>query len=328
MTPDASASPAPRHRFDLAHLPVGLFSTVMGTVGLAIAWKRATHALGMPDGVWMALAGFGTGLFALLLTAQVVRGLMHPAALAGEFRHPVKVNFFPAVSISLMLLAIVWADTIPVAARLLWLVGMALHLGFTLIVMSGWIHHTHYEIKHANPAWFIPVVGNIIVPVAGIHFAPAELSWFFFSVGVVFWLVLLSIVMNRLFFHEPLPANLAPTLFILLAPPSVGFVAYVGLTGGLDPLARVLYSVALFFLLLLVTNSLRFIRLPFFVSSWAFSFPLAAVTIAALVYLGLAPSLFGEVLAATLLTLTSAVIGWLTARTLLAAATGHLTLPH
>lgn len=48
------------------------------------------------------------------------------------------------------------------------------------------------------PAWFIPVVGNIIVPLAGVRFAPAEVSWFFFSIGLVFWIVLLAIVMYRL----------------------------------------------------------------------------------------------------------------------------------
>ena len=61
---------------------------------------------------------------------------------------------------------------------------------------------------------------------AGVHLVSPEIFWFFFSIGLVFWLVLLAIVLYRLFFHEHLPARLAPTLFILLAPPSVGFITY------------------------------------------------------------------------------------------------------
>jgi tellurite resistance protein len=39
--------------------------------------------------------------------------------------------------------------------------------------------------------------------------------------------------MYCLFFHELLPARMTPVLFILLAPPSVGFVSYSSLSGEL-----------------------------------------------------------------------------------------------
>jgi hypothetical protein len=91
--------------------------------------------------------------------------------------------------------------------------------------------------------------------------------------------------------HEPLPVRLTPTLFIFLAPPSVGFVSYTALTGQLDAAligqldaaARVLYYTALFLTLLLATNAARFLEVPFYLSAWAYSFPLAAMTIATLV---------------------------------------------
>ena len=99
----------------------------------------------------------------------------------------------------------------------------------------------------------------------------------------MFWIVLLTIVLYRLFFHEPLPVRLTPTLFILLAPPSVGFIAYIRLTGSVDAFGRILYYTALFLALLLASNAVRFLRSPFFISAWAYSFPLAALTIATLV---------------------------------------------
>lgn len=193
--------------------------------------------------------------------------------------------------------------------------------------MSSWIHHTHYTLSHANPSWFIPVVGNIIVPISGVHFGYAELSWFFFSIGIVFWLVLLTIVLYRLFFHEPLPARMTPMLFILLAPPSVGFVSYTGLSGALDPFGRILYYIALFLGMLLFSNVIRFIRVPFYISSWAYSFPLAALTIATAKMSHLMTNSFFSFLATGLLLLLSILVFWLVLRTGKAIWTGELCRP-
>lgn len=300
----------------LAHLPVSIFSTVMGLTGLGIAWQKAHFALGAPALVWQFIAAFACLLFLGLLALYASKMLRFPAAVAAEWRHPVRVNFFPTISICLLLLAVVWLDTVPGVSFGLWAAGTTLHLVFTFTILSSWMHHTHYDIKHANPAWFIPVVGNLFVPICGVLFAPAELSWFFFSIGVVFWVVLMTIVFYRVFFHEPIPARLQPTLFILLAPPAIGFIAYGSLVPQLDGFGRVLYYTALFLALLLGSNVQRFIRGGFFISAWAYSFPLAAMTIASFAMAkrsGLDPFHW---IAAALLAVVSLVVVVLIAKTL------------
>ena len=325
MTTPAPATAAPgeappqeRPHQRLEHFPVALFSSVMGTSGLTLAWLKAHAVLGAPIIVGEGLRGVASALFVLLLVFYGLKAVRHPAAIKLEMRHPVKINFIPTISISLLLLAICYLEAAPTLAFGLWVTGAVLHLGLTLGVFGSWIHHSHYAIQHANPAWFIPVVGNIIVPVAGIRFASPEISWFFFSIGLVFWIVLLTIVLNRLIFHEPLPARLAPTLFILLAPPSVGFIAYVNMTGAIDGFARVLYYTALFLALLLASNAVRFLRLPFFISAWAYSFPLAALTLATLVMSAQLPDSIFRPLGIGLLGLLSLVVAALAVRTLIA----------
>ena len=326
MNAPSPAAPAkPQQR--LEHFPISFFATVMGTSGLAIAWKKAHHVLGLPAEIGLALQWWALGLFAVLAFGYLAKIVKHWGAVKHEFAHPIRLNFFPAFSISLLLLAVAFADTLSGLAFALWSLGAALHLGFTLTVMSSWIHHTRYDIKHANPAWFIPVVGNVIVPVAGVGFAPTEISWFFFSIGLVFWLVLMTIVMNRLFFHEPLPERLTPTLFILIAPPAVGFIAWVKLNGGeIDAFARILYHVALFLALLLASNALRFFRTRFFLSAWAYSFPIAAITIATLVMAETGSGLFVP-LSWLLLTILTIVLTMLTVRTAQGIARGEICVP-
>lgn len=310
----------------LAHLPVALFSVVMGMAGLTIAWLKAHHTGGVPVEIGVGLRWLASALYLFLLAMYASKVLRHPEAVKAERAHPVRLNFFPAISIGL-LLSISWAQDAPAVAQWMWGIGAAVHLMFTLFAMSSWIHHTHYDIKHANPAWFIPVVGNIIVPIAGVRFAPADISWFFFSIGLVFWLVLMTIVLYRLFFHEPLPARLTPTLFILIAPPAVGFLAYVALTGQVGAFARVLYFTALFLTLLLASNVVRFFRLPFFISAWAYSFPLAAMTIATFEMSARSGQAFYAGLSWLMLAVLSGVVALLAFKTLRAASRGQICVP-
>ena len=311
----------------LQHFPIAIFSIVMGMTGLALAWLKAHAVLGIPFVIGEGLRGAASVLFILLLAIYGLKALLYRQAVVLEMRHPVQINFFATISIALLLLSTAYVETHPEAALWLWGIGAALQLMLTLAIFSSWIHHTHYEIHHANPAWFIPVVGNILVPIAGVRLASPELSWFFFSIGLVFWIVLLTIVLYRLFFHEPLPVRLTPTLFILLAPPSVGFIAYLQLIGSLDAFARILYYTALFLSLLLASNALRFLRIPFFISAWAYSSPLAALTIATLVMSTRQPGLVFTLLGLGLLTMVSLVVAALTVRTLVAVGRQQICAP-
>ena len=267
----------------LEHFPAAFFAMVMGLAGLTIGWEKAQAVLGAGFPFVPALMAVTTMVFVGLALAYGAKLLLHPDAVRAEVRHPVRINFLPTLAISLLLLAIVYLHPAPLVSRWLWISGAALQLAFTLFVVNAWIHQEHFQVQHMNPAWFIPAVGNVLVPVAGVPLGYELASWFFFSIGILLWPVLLTIVFYRVLFHQPLPERLMPTLFILIAPPAVGFIAYVRLTAGVDVLAQILYFSALFFTLLLAIQAPRFLRIRFYLSWWAYSFPLAAVSIASMV---------------------------------------------
>lgn len=270
----------------LEYFPISFFASVLGMAGATIALQRAERFLGLPFSISGILLVVSLALFLTIATFYGLKAVRHPDAVRREFAHPVKINFFATLSISLLLFGIAFLRLNSDLSRLFWMAGAALHIVFTLIILSAWMQRTTVQIQHINPAWFIPVVGNILVPIAGVEHAPAEVSWFFFSIGLIFWLVLLTIVLHRIIFYPPLPERLRPTLFILIAPPAVGFISYLRLmehdVSGftLDGFARVLYYVALFLLVLLLAQARHFVTLPFYISWWAYSFPVAAITIA------------------------------------------------
>jgi len=125
-------------------------------------------------------------------------------------------------------------------------------------------------------------------------------------------MVLLTLVFNRLVFHDPLAERLQPTMVIMVAPPAVAFLAWVRLTGGVDHFAHILLSLAYVFAAIIALQLPRILRLPFALSFWALSFPLASLTISSIMYGEMAKShthvLIGEVLLVALVALIVALI--------------------
>lgn len=320
-------SETPIHPTRLENFPISFFAMVMGLSGLTIAWTKAQHVLHQELGLTPWLLGLTLLIFAALLLIYGSKLLWHRDAVAKELAHPVKLNFFPTVSISLILLSIAILPLREDLSCPLWLLGAGLHFVFTLYVVNTWIHQDHFQIQHMNPAWFIPAVGNVLVPVAGVPLGFADISWFFFSVGMLFWIILLTIIFYRVLFHASIDERLLPTLFILIAPPAVGFIAYTRLIGGIDPFGRFLFFAGLFLMLLLFSQAARFIRLKFFLSWWAYSFPLAAITIANLLMFEQTGSPSYLWIGSGLLVLLTAIVVMLLIKTGRAVLRGEICVP-
>ena len=95
----------------------------------------------------------------------------------------------------------------------------------------------------------------------------------------------------------------------------------------IDAFARVLYFTALLLTLLLASNALRFFRLPFAICGWAYSFPLAAMTLASFEMGARTGTAFHHTLAWLLLAVLTAVVALLSVKTLMAAARGNICVP-
>ncbi len=300
----------------LINFPISFFAVVMGLAGATIAWQRVEPMLSWHTNVGGVLMVITMVVFLLISAIYLIKGLLHAREIQKEFLNITKLSFFPAISISLLLLGIAAMDVLPGLARNLWIAGTAAQFLFSVAVISIWIRHSSLEITHISPAWFIPVVGNILVPIAGASYGAYEISWFFFSVGLIFWMSLFTILLYRLIFHNPLPERLLPTLFILIAPPSVGFIAYIKLTGGMDNFARVLYCFGLFIFILMIPQLKMLSRIRYYLSWWAYTFPMAALTIATVLMYHETHVGFFKYLALVLLILLSCVVIGLAAMTL------------
>lgn len=311
----------------LEHYPISFFAIGMGLFGLTLATHAAETAAGVHAVVSTPLMWVSAAVLAAIAVVYALKAVRHKAAVAAEWRHPVRIAFFPAISISLLLFSTAMLAHDKDVARLIWIAAAAAQAVMMLSVVGNWIAHRHYQTAHLTPAWFIPAVGNVVVPVAGAQLGFVEVSWLFFSAGLLFWIVLLTLVMNRLIFHDPIPARLLPTLVILVAPPAVAFLAWYRLTGEIDPFARILLNSAYVFLAIVLTQAKSFFRLPFALSWWALSFPVAAVTLASFLFARVQNSPFHLGVAWVLFVALAIIVAGLAVRTVIGIARGEICRP-
>lgn len=266
----------------LQYFPITAFSIIMGLSGLTIVFGKFYHMQWMPKLFYDGLLFFTLALFLFFLITYGRKAIKYPDEVKADFKHRIRINFFSAISISFLLLSIAFMTYWPFLSLVFWWVGVILHTLLMLYTISFWVQH-NFEIQFMNPAWFIPVVGNILVPVAGVEYMPAAFSFLYFSVGFFFWLILFAIFLNRAIFHHQMPQKFMPTLFILIAPPAIGFIAYIRIAQSWDSFAVFMLFIAYFFAALILFLYKSFYKLQFFISWWAFTFPLMAITLASVV---------------------------------------------
>jgi tellurite resistance protein len=280
MKNNVNDAPEEAHEFSrLKNFPISFLAINLGLIGFTLAWQRAEHVFKLPFTISNYLLYFSIATIIFVVTVYSIKIFKYPEEFKKEFNHPIKLNFYPILAKLFLIGSIIYLAGNITLSKYLWWAGVIVQFSFTIIIMSAWIRHSKFEIHHINPSWFIPVVGCIIIPIAGVQHSSAELSWFFFSIGLFWWLILTTLVMNRVIFHHPIPDRLIPTFFILFAPPVIGFIALTKLLGGLNPFGNLLYYFGAFMFILILFQYRMFSKLNFFLSWWAYSFPMDALVI-------------------------------------------------
>lgn len=112
----------------IKYFPISFFAITMGLSGLSIAVQRAETILGLPAGAGAVLPWLTATLFVVLLGMYTTKLLRFPDEVYKELRHPIKLSFFPAISISTVLLSIAFLTVQHQLAYGLLVIGAPLHL--------------------------------------------------------------------------------------------------------------------------------------------------------------------------------------------------------
>lgn len=328
-TQSSRVMPAPaRPRQSVRYLPIGLFGAVMSMAGLALAWRLASKSYGVSIDIANHIGIVSLLLFGVLALSYLGKLLNYPELVKQEFFHPVLGNFFGTVGISILLLSSVLATYSADARLLVWSIGAVVTLVLAALMIARLLSGNASPAS-AVPAWLIAGVGTLDIVVTG-GALPAqwthEVNLLAAAVGAVSAIVFFVLIFSRLVHHEPLAAGMRPSKMIMVAPFSVGFIAYVNLTQKIDMFAALLFYFGLF-LFVIMSYRLLVKPAPFSSSWWAIGFPMAALSNAALIYAAAVGGTGLNLIAGVLLFLLSAAIIVLALRSLHALFSGRLLAP-
>ncbi len=320
------------------------FSTVMGFSGLSLAWHRAGPLMGdAASGLALLFGAVALIVFAALLAASVLRLKRHPEAWADDLKHPVRHVFLAALPVAGLLLATVlttlFGDTFQAAAAgddVLTLRGLTAGLWWASslgqLATTVWVCQRWWAGPKSGglswpvvaPGLLVPIVGNVLAPLAGVPLGHPEWAAAQFGIGLLFWPVVLALMAVRLAVQGLWPDRLLPATFILIAPPAVIGLSSLQL-GAPEAIGWICWGIALFTLLWVSTLLRRMGGTPFGMAHWGASFPMAALT-------GLTLRLAGtqgflSMLATLLLALTSLIFLSLTLATIRGLRDGSLLAP-
>jgi len=136
-------------------------------------------------------------------------------------------------------------------------------------------HVLKFNIKKVFPSWFIVYVGIVVGAVTGPAFGMNELGKILFWFGLISYFILVPIVCNRVFKVKEIPEAALPTLVIFSAPASLCLAGYMSSFQDKNLfLVYLLLSLSQLIYLLVLIKLPSLLRLKFYPSYSAFTFPL------------------------------------------------------
>jgi tellurite resistance protein len=296
-------------------------SIPFGLAGLGATWRAAEKTLGTTAAVPTAIYIVTAGVWLIVVAVYMVQG---PRKILADLRDPVLSPFPPLAAITPMILGAALATAAFTAGRILVVIFLAMTTALGGWVTGQWMAGGTSAALH--PGYYLPTATGGLIgagAAAQVHLhALAEAS---FGIGIFSWLLLGSLLLNRVFVGPMLPTPLLPTLAIEFAPPAVAGVAYFALTKGtINGLSAALGG----YTVLMAITQLRFVplyvRLRFSLGFWAFTFPYAAGATDALLWLTATRPRGFTAYGVVVIVLITALIAGIAVRTVVAAVRGQL----
>lgn len=209
---------------------------------------------------------------ALLVLLFIAKTIAHFDLFKEDMKNPIMASVFATFPMALMLLAGYARPLVGGAAAVLWYAAIALHvlliLYFTKTFLLG------LKLPKVFASWFIVYVGIAAASITAPAFNAAALGTAVFWFALVCLLALLCLVTLRYVKCREIPAPAQPLFCIYTAPASLCLAGYIQSVQNKSILmVRLLAALAFLLYLIVLTRLPRYLKMPFYPSWAAFTFP-------------------------------------------------------
>lgn len=217
---------------------------------------------------------------AVLLILYLVKMIRYPDSFREDMQNPIMASVFCTSTMALMLLAGYLKPYISVVADVIWYAAIVLHVVLMLYFTAKFI--LKLQMPKVFASYFIVYVGIVVASVSAPAFGATGLGTGIFWFGFAVLLALLVLVTYRYAKFCEIPPPAQPLFCIYTAPSSL-------LSGGLYPVGNRIKSVAMIAFLAILATVLylvvlvklpKYLKMPFFPSYAAFTFPFVISAIA------------------------------------------------
>lgn len=216
---------------------------------------------------------------ALIFISLIIKVILFPKALTEGFSSPVVASIFPTFTMGGMLLSTYIRPYLPSLAFALWVLSLVINA--LIIVVFTKTYVVNFAIKKVFTSYFVMYVGIVVASVTAPLYGLETLGQMIFWFGLIVYSIWLPVVCYRVFKVKEIPEPAKPIAIIFAAPASLLLAGYLssfpvksmGMVGFLGVLAILMTIFAL-------SQMPKMLRLPFYPSYSAFTFPFVISAIA------------------------------------------------
>ncbi len=216
---------------------------------------------------------------ALLLVLVLLKLIMFPNMIKEDMKNPIMASVAGTFPMALMLLSTYVKPVIGSAAFYIWIFAILLHVALIIYFTKQFI--LKLQMPKVFASYYIVYVGIAVAAVTAPAYSQLGIGTVTFWFGFVTLLLLLVLVTNRYLKFKEIPEPAQPLICIYAAPTSLCIAGYVqsvtpksrGFLLGMLAVATVLYLFSL-------VKAIGYLKLKFYPSYAAFTFPFVISAIA------------------------------------------------
>lgn len=216
---------------------------------------------------------------AFLLVLVLLKFILFPNMVKEDMKNPIVASVSATFPMSIMLLSTYVKPWLGVIAKYIWFFAIGLHIVLIIYFTVKFI--LKLQISRVFASYYIVYVGIVVAAVTAPVFETQSIGSIAFWFGFITLLILLTLVTIRYVKYREIPEPAKPLICIYAAPTSLCVAGYIQSVSpksvqfllAIFALASILYVFALI-------KSLTYLKLKFYPSYAAFTFPFVISAIA------------------------------------------------
>ncbi|CUX26023.1 TDT family transporter [Clostridium sp. C105KSO13] len=250
-------------------VPVPLSGVMLGTAALGNLLQSYSEGI-------RSICGIVAGLLLILLLLKLI---MFPNMIKEDMKNPIMASVSGTFPMALMLLSVYVKPFIGNVALAIWFLAILLHIALIIYFTVKFIFKL--QMPKVFASYYIVYVGIVTAAVTAPAYEQLSIGTAAFWFGLIVLIILLMLVTMRYIKYKDVMEPAKPLICIYAAPVSLCAAGYVqsvnpksyGLLMGMFIVSGILYIFALI-------KAVGYLRLPFYPSYSAFTFPFVISAIA------------------------------------------------